>query len=620
MDISKLFPCGSRGAILITTRIPDFQQYASAGACKVDELNDEDAATLLLKASATPSTQDPKAREAALKVARILGNLALAIVQAGAVIRQGICGLNGFCELYSVHKKQLLEIGRPKATTDYQYSVDTTWEISIHQIEEMRDSEANLALELLQLFSFMHFGGIREETFKNARDNAQDFREGCIFQRTLTYELMPSGWDPLVLAKALRILVAFSLITIDDSRNISMHPLVYEWSRERMSDEQRARTWEMAASTLAMSLQQGFTISHCQYRKALLPHVDACINSKEGRNMLLAVGLHIEERMFMAEKFALTYIEGCRYQEALTLQVEGLKWKQSALSREDLAIPRSMMIKAICLRNLCRYNEVQDLQEELLRMAQKRFGDGSRETLRAMAELAASYAALGQYQKASSLQIEASNGLKAAFGDEDMDTLGAKAYLAECYRRLGKWKDAVKIQEEVLQVYQRKLGEIHPFTLTAMESLAIYYYDLNQKKKASRIRKQSLAGLKTTSGENHHLTLISMANSAMDISWLKRKQSIATIKEALRRMQDTLGDLDLRTLNCIAQLAGSYFSCGALQKAKILQEKALSGMIDVLGNEHPETVVSRKELARINMAIAARKVCYWWLPHKVVGS
>lgn len=431
---------------------------------------------------------------------------------------------------------------------------------------------------------------------------------------------MPSGWDPLVLAKALRILVEFSLITIDDSRNISMHPLVHEWSRERMSDEQRARTWEMAASTLAMSIQQGFTFSHYQYRRALLPHIDTCVNSKEGRHMLLAVGLHIEERMLMAEKFALAYKEGGRYQEALTLEVGRLDWKKSALPRESLAIPRSMESVAACLQSLSKFEKAKVLREELLEMVQKRLGDGSYETLTAMRGLATSYEDLGQYQKASTLLIEALNGFKAAFGDEGADTLLAKACLARCYFRLKRWKDAAKLQEEVLRVNQRNLGETHSSTLLSILALALSYDGLKQKRKAHRMRKQSLVILKATLGEHHPNTLVTMVNSATDTSWSERKQSIATIKEALRRMQDTLGDLDMRTLNCTAQLAESYFSCGALQKAKILQEKALSGMIDVLGYEHPETAASRKELALINMAIAARKVCYWWLPQKVVGS
>lgn len=87
----------------------------------------------------------------------LLRNLALAIIQAGAAIRQGICSLEAFCDLYSQQKRHLLEIGRPKENMYYQYPVFTTCDISIQKVKEVNDSHAELALELLHLFSFMHF-------------------------------------------------------------------------------------------------------------------------------------------------------------------------------------------------------------------------------------------------------------------------------------------------------------------------------------------------------------------------------------------------------------------------------------------------------------------------------
>lgn len=64
---------------------------------------------------------------------------------------------------------------------------------------------------------------------------------------------------------------------------------------------------EQGTSTLAMSIHQGFTLSHYLYL------------------------------LFMAEKCALAYREGWRYQEGLNLETEGLNWKQSILPCEDLS-------------------------------------------------------------------------------------------------------------------------------------------------------------------------------------------------------------------------------------------------------------------------------------------
>jgi len=69
-----------------------------------------------------------------------LGCLALAITQAGAVIRQGICGVEEYCQLYSQHQKELL--GCAQSSGDYQYTIYTTWEVSLRAIEEKSSNEA----------------------------------------------------------------------------------------------------------------------------------------------------------------------------------------------------------------------------------------------------------------------------------------------------------------------------------------------------------------------------------------------------------------------------------------------------------------------------------------------
>ena len=79
--------------------------------------------------------------------------------------------LEWLCELCSEKKQTLLDSGRFLPTDEYQYSVRTTWEISIGIIRIMPDTHAILALELLMSFSFMHFDGIHEDIFKRARAN-----------------------------------------------------------------------------------------------------------------------------------------------------------------------------------------------------------------------------------------------------------------------------------------------------------------------------------------------------------------------------------------------------------------------------------------------------------------
>jgi NB-ARC domain len=310
VDIAKFFPTRDRGTILITTRNPDLQKYRTAASCsyEVKELSLWDATALLLEIAAIEDPQAQHTRQLAERIVSDVGYLALAIIQAGAVIRQGICSLDGFRDLYSKRKREILEMGRSNSNADdYQYTVFTTWEISIAKIEEMPDEDAKLALELLRIFSFMHFDSIREEIFRNALENSLYAEDAVIFKGSLLAKLMNDGWNSLLWGKAMKILLAFSLVTTTNLGSICMHPLVHLWSRDRMPSDEKALAWKTAVATLATSVPLG--LSDEQKRQILLPHLDPVLAYD---NQLFATGPDYSERSATAWKFHSIYIENKR--------------------------------------------------------------------------------------------------------------------------------------------------------------------------------------------------------------------------------------------------------------------------------------------------------------------
>ncbi|RQM04750.1 hypothetical protein DH86_00004066, partial [Scytalidium sp. 3C] len=130
VDLSKFFPQGKHGTIIITSRSADCRKYATSESWwwRVDQMEHEDAITLLLRA-ALESQDDPDKRALAKPIVECLGNFALAIVQASALIRQGHCTLTGFCDAFRDQKAQLFEYGDIREDLEYQHSVFTTWEI-----------------------------------------------------------------------------------------------------------------------------------------------------------------------------------------------------------------------------------------------------------------------------------------------------------------------------------------------------------------------------------------------------------------------------------------------------------------------------------------------------------
>jgi len=84
MEVSQFFPIGNNGTIVITTRNPDCQKHATAGTYHVDQMSSDDSVSLLLKI-ACETTQSERLKKDAEAIVGVLGYLALAIIQAGAV-------------------------------------------------------------------------------------------------------------------------------------------------------------------------------------------------------------------------------------------------------------------------------------------------------------------------------------------------------------------------------------------------------------------------------------------------------------------------------------------------------------------------------------------------------
>lgn len=279
LDISPYFPAGNRGVVLVTTRNPDCKIHATVGSYELSTMATDEAVTLILKTAGSSDLFDRSTREAATPVVLALGRLALAITQAGAVIRQGRCSMGEYCALYSRRRKELLSQKAIQGGEEYQCTVYTTWEVSRQMIEEMSSAAGRDALELLQIFGFLHHEGIPEELF---------YRAWCTLQRLKRLKwfdthrpnilLRQSGpeWDILPLWEAISLLQAFSLIHRDQNNLISIHPLVHAWVRDRLVPSDEEMIWTQTISTLALSIPWNNQIADYRFRRSLVPHIDTC--------------------------------------------------------------------------------------------------------------------------------------------------------------------------------------------------------------------------------------------------------------------------------------------------------------------------------------------------------
>ena len=466
LEISRFFPVGNRGVILITTRNPDCKIHATVGSSELGRMETDEAVTLILRTSDVLSNET--VQKAAEKIVLALGCLALAIVQAGAVIRIGRCRIEEYPAIYSRRRKDLLQEKMLPGNEGYEHTVYTTWEVSLRMIEDLSTEAGRDAIELLQMFSFFHFDGISEEVLHRAWRNLQDniYPEWVSsHQLKILHRQSSLEWECHPVRVALSILSSYSLISRDKDHLISIHPLVHAWARDRMSRLEAKRLWTHALSTLAFSVSSSFQTKDYQYRKCLVPHVDTCL-VYQAHGIFHELGLS-EDVLSIAEIFALVYQETGRQRETL------------------------------------------ELMEKVVEARERTLGEEHPSTLRSMHSLAIIYSEVGQQQKALELIEKVVEAKEMTLGEEHPDTLGSMHSLAVIYGKVGQQQKALELTEKVVEARERTLGEEHPDTLGSMHNLAIRYSEVGQQQKALELIEKVVEAKERTLGEEHPDTVLS---------------------------------------------------------------------------------------------------------------
>lgn len=222
LNIARFFPTGDRGTILVTTRIPECRIHATMGSNRLDQMAPDEAVTLLLRAKFANDLTDEATRSLARRVVEKLGCLALSIVHAGAVIRQGVCTLDEYCNEYSRHRRSLLERRPVQAEAEYDHTVYSTWEMSIDSIKRMANGAAKYAIELLNFFSILHFEGISEQILERAWKNSENVQISAwknSHMLPILNQQYSGVWSPHPFREAIAILSSFSLIQNDGMQN-----------------------------------------------------------------------------------------------------------------------------------------------------------------------------------------------------------------------------------------------------------------------------------------------------------------------------------------------------------------------------------------------------------------
>ncbi len=637
VDVSRFFPAGDRGHILVTSRNKECRYHQTVGYEELKEMDHEEAITLLLRA-AGKDYMDPKLRDLARPIARTLGYLPLALDQAGAAIRQDICTLKTYLPLYNRHRRQIMGTRSIQGGEQYRYTVYSTWEVSFQMIGKLEKPASIDACEILQIFAFLHFQQVPARMLQKAWENSK--RSGSTLPaRSILSRLFDSlrsdakkktscqlprimhqdgrSWDMIRFQKALSHLAQFSLITQDAENEgeitptgeefiargkYSVHPLVHFWARDRLDKADQKIWFDVASTTLADSIDFTADATEHAYRRSLVPHIDALIDGEHAEPLVHA-GVNNRE-LQRAFKLAKIYHEGGRWKSARELQEKVVDARIARLGPDHSVTLEAMTCLGETYWNSGFNGKAAEMQRRVLDTRTRLHGPEDAETLSATDKLADTYWLCGLMVEAEELGLKATNGMESTFGPVDIRTLTATLNLARVYKHTDRPERALELQSRVRAICEASHGLEHPSSLRAKMEVGVSYNDLGRHDEAEVLLQSVLQARERILGKEHAYTLW----AANDLSKVycaqgRAKEAEVLLAGVLDTAVRTLGRDHVGTRMTMSNVARAYSGQGRWIEAgatlndlnNITMRKVNAGEVDPL---HPDRVAILNALAR----------------------
>jgi hypothetical protein len=334
MDISKYFPAGGKGYILITTRNLEAVIHATIGEFHFRGMDPDEAITLLLRSTRQPSEpEDPNVqnRRIAQGIASELGYLVLALAQAGATIRKNIYTLEKYLHYYLGYRKKMISYLYIKLPDDA--NIITTWEIPFQKIAIRESVEYKDAVDLIHIFAFMHFESIPESIFQRYWNAVKGAESDLVNHPDILQH--GSVWNEEAharLRRALRVLCDYSIIEHNPDKGFCLlYPVIYSWARGRLTLPEQKRWLGCTAAVLARCISPNLEASGQEFRRLLLPYIDSCL---QVLNLLFPSFPESLEQAAEVNKFASVYTENGLWKQARSLQCKVIDLRIRKLGKQ----------------------------------------------------------------------------------------------------------------------------------------------------------------------------------------------------------------------------------------------------------------------------------------------
>ncbi|MFJ3669814.1 FxSxx-COOH system tetratricopeptide repeat protein [Streptomyces sp. NPDC090106] len=563
-DVSRYFP-GGAGRVLVTSRNRAWQQRAEIMEIE-PFLRAESIERLLLRAA------DLRLEDAE-RVAAAVGDLPLALDQAGAWLAETGTPVDLYLAALEEQALQVMSLGRP---ANYPEPVGATWNVSIERLKERSPA----AVRLLQLCAFFAAEPISMTLLYS--DRMVSFLAAA----------EPALQERMLVGRVIREIGRFALARVDAvTLSIQVHRLVQAVIRSGLTPHEQRETQHIVHRILVSVRPSGDEPvdypENGPLFEAIWPHLKASgaaeCDEPETRALLMDRVRHLWRRGDL--NAALSLADDLRE-----------RWQIRLAGSEDLDL-QVQLLRLQChtgnvLRSLGRYDEAAELGFSTLSGQRALLTPGHPHTLMTASALAADLGSLGRFDEALELATEAHTGFEDIFGANHPRTLNARNNLALCLRLLGRYDEARTLDEEVYALRRTHLGGAHPHTLFTLTILGRDLRDTGHYEKSVAELSTSHELCKENLGEDHPETLRTAKSLAVSLRRAGR------VEEALGLTERTLEHYRLRetpvttpdVLDCTLNHACDLYAAGVRGRALHLAQDVVGQYRAALGERHPATL------------------------------
>jgi DNA-binding SARP family transcriptional activator/tetratricopeptide (TPR) repeat protein len=560
--LARHLPGGS-GQVLITSRNPDWHELATSVG--VDVFGRGESITLLRRRAPQLTGSD------AGRIAEALGDLPLALAQAGAHLADTTIGVQGYLALLAERTRELLAQG---AGTAYPVSLAASVQIALDRLAV----ESPVALQLLTLAAYLAPEPIPLTLVTTHPAPLPD-------------PLATVAVDPLAFTELTRLLRQYALARVEPD-TLTVHRLLAAILRTQPHQQPGLPTLAVRLLRAAVPADSWNNPPAWPAWRQLLPHV---LIATEAHRTLTGAEQDVAWLLHHAAQYLQARGEPATAQP---LFERALELRRSLLGTDHPDTLDSAGNLSIDLFTLGQYEQARQLGEDTLTRQRRVLGDDHPDTLHSARNLALNLWMLGHYEQGRQLGEDILTRHHRTLGADHPDTLHSATSLAVILRDLGHYEQARQLGEDTLTRYHRVLGDDHPYTLRSAATLAATLWALGHYEQARQLAEDTLTRQRRVLGDDHPYTLRLATTLAATLRALGQYESARQLAEdALTRQRRVLGDDHFYTLLLATVLAATLRESGHYEQGHQLGEDTLTRYRRVLGDDYPYTLLSATTLA-----------------------